>query len=104
MCAARTNYERTIGLASYHRRADRFLRLGLSTRGKPYRRTPNLPATVRAAHQRRINLAKYHRRAQRRAAQGLTTRGLVPSGRRKLAVLLQGSPIVAQISHMRRAA
>ena len=63
-------------LARYHARVKRFKSAGLNSRGKVYRRTPNLPAAGRAAHARKVTLAKYHRRAQRRLAAGLNSRGL----------------------------
>jgi len=48
---------------------------GLNSRGKPYRRTPNLPLEQRAAHHRQRWLRNWRRQRDRFAARGLNSRG-----------------------------
>jgi hypothetical protein len=70
-----TSHVKSISLRSYHKRAAVFKALGLNSRGREYKRRPNLTPEGRAEHYRRVNREKWHRLCQRRADQGLTSRG-----------------------------
>jgi len=64
--------------AYYEQRVD-WLRQGLTSKGQPFRRTPNyLLAEERLEARRQRGRAAWQRRADRLAAQGLTTRGTAP--------------------------
>ena len=67
---------RSAGLRCYHRRALEFRVLGLTCKGKPYRRTPNYK--IRAERRDAVNarnLLWITRRNVSRIVDGLTTRG-----------------------------
>jgi len=70
-----TAHQKRIARASYHRRVQRHAAAGLNSRGRPYRRHPNLPRSQRAAHYRRLSLVKFRKRQKRFAEQGLNSRG-----------------------------
>jgi len=66
---------RACALRHYHRRADHFTRLGLTSRGLPRLRAANRTLAERRQFARARSLARWRARAAGFTASGLTTRG-----------------------------